>query len=403
MKTYDLVIIGGGAGGLFAGVLASENKLKTLIIEKENKLGKKLLATGNGRCNIANINFYNHCYNSPEFVKSIFEEFANKEKLTNFALPLLTKLEEWGLSFYADQEGRVYPVSNSSACVVSVLCNQLEKNKVEVMLESEVKNIKKQNNLFLVKVNNEIIKSKSVLLCCGGSATKLAESFGHSVTKLTRSLVGFKTKQNFKPISGVRVSNAVVNVQFENAVLKSSHSPLTTVTPNRFSEKGEIIFKDDGLSGICVMNSSSIVARNSDEKFKLSLDLLPDISFEKVKEKLEKFYQLNKEDMLNCLYGWFAKPLAQWLFNKYKTPQKIAQQIKNFEIEVCGTYENNQVTCGGVNISELNLTQSKLVSGLYLSGEMLNVDGVCGGYNLMFALTSAASSVVEICAGAHKL
>ena len=396
MNIYDLVIVGGGAGGLFAGVLAGENNLKTLIIEKENKLGKKMLATGNGRCNIANINFFNHCYNNNEFVKSIFSYFSGETKLTNYAKPLISKLEEWGLSFYSDSEGRVYPISNSSACVVSVLSNKLAQNNVEIMLESEVKNIQKQNELFFLKVNNETITAKNVLLCCGGSATKLAQNFGHSVTKFTRSLVGFKTVQNLKQISGVRVHNAVVNVQFNNSVLKSSHSPLATITSNTFSEKGEILFKDDGLSGICVMNASAIIARNSGKKFELYLDLLPDLTQEKISQKLNKFSENNPENMLNCLYGWFAKPLAKWLFEKYKTPQNIAKQIKHFSVDVKDTYDNNQVTCGGVNVGELNLTQSKLVSGLYLSGEMLNIDGVCGGYNLMFALTSAGASIKQI-------
>lgn len=403
MKTYDLVIVGGGAGGLFAGALASENNLKTLIIEKENKLGKKLLATGNGRCNIANVNMYAHCYNNPEYVKSIFEHFAGREKLTNNALPMLSKLEQWGLSFYSDNEGRVYPVSNSSACVVSVLSNTLAKNGVEIMLESQVKKIEKINNLFCVHVNSEKVYGKNVLLSCGGGATELAKQLGHTVTTFNKSLVGFKTTQNLKPISGVRVHKAVVKAQFENNIFKTSHAPLTKITPNTFEETGEIIFKDDGVGGICVMNLSAIVARNPNQKFKFSIDILPEISEEKIMQKLQMFEKCNPENMLNCLYGWFAKTLAQWLFNKYKTPQQISKQIKNFKLEVNGTYENNQVTCGGVEVEELDLTQSKLVSNLYLSGEMLNIDGVCGGYNLMFALASAGISVVEICAGAHKL
>ncbi len=393
MKTYDLVIVGGGAGGLFAGALASKNNLKTLIIEKENKLGKKLLATGNGRCNIANTNLYGHCYNNSEFVKQIFEKFANKEKLTNFAKPILVQLEEWGLSFYADSEGRVYPTSNSSACVVSVLSNTLAKFGAEIMLESEVKGIEKVNNIFKLKVNNQNISAKNVLLCCGGSAVNLAKELGHSITPLAKSLVGFKTTQNLKQISGVRVHKAKIFVEFENEILKSSHSPLVEITLNTFAETGEIIFKDNGISGICVMNASAVVARNNNQKFKLHLDLLPDVPCEKIEEKLNNFFVQGAENMLNCLYGWFAKPLAKWLFEKHKTPKQIAKQIKKFALDVCDTYENNQVTCGGVEVNELNLTQSKLVSGLYLSGEMLNIDGVCGGYNLMFALASAGLSV----------
>ena len=389
---YDLVIVGGGAGGLFAGAIAGENNLKTLIIEKENKLGKKMLATGNGRCNIANTNYYEYCYNNSEYVKSVFEQFANKDKLQNYAKPVLDKLKEYGLSFYSDNQGRVYPVSNSSQCVVSVLCNTLARFNVEIMLESTVNKIVKNNNLFEVSVSNQSIKAKNVLLCCGGSAVELATQLGHTSTQLTRSLAGFITQENFKKISGVRVNKAIVNAQFQNN-LKSSYSPLVTIKDNTYSEVGEVIFKDNGVNGICVMNVSSVAARQNQTP-KLWLDLLPDLSQEKVFNKLKE--SENGCGIKNVLYGWFAKPLAEYLINKYKTAENISQVIKRFEVAIKDTYENNQITCGGINVEELNLTQSKIINSLYLSGEMLNIDAICGGYNLMFALASAGVTVKHI-------
>ena len=391
-KVYDLAIIGGGAGGLFAGTIAGENGLSTIIIEKENKLGKKLLATGNGRCNIANMNFYDYCYNNPQYVKRIYEEFSLKDKLQNCSKPILDKLQQFGLSFYNDNEGRVYPISNSTHCVVSVLSNTLARFGVEIMLESNVKEISKKDDIFEIKLPQEIIKSKNVLLCCGGGAVQLAQELGHSTTPLKPSLTGLKTQQNFKKISGVRVHNATVNANFNND-LKKEFSPLVNIQNNIYSEKGEVTFKDDGISGICVMNVSAVIARQNKTP-EIWLDLLPNISQEKIHAVLTE--SLNSCGIINKLYGWFAKPLAEYLFNNYKTPQLIANNIKHFSVILKGTYENNQVTCGGIKVNELTLTHSNKVSNLYLSGEMLDIDGVCGGYNLMFALASAGLSVKQI-------
>ena len=389
---YDLVIVGGGAGGLFAGVMAGKKGLKTLIIERENKLGKKLSATGNGRCNIANTNFCFNCdlpyYNNNKFVESMFKSLG----LNNVEDFLQLLKSEFGILTYADSEGRVYPICNYAPNIVSILSNLLNEYGVEVKLNTVVGDIDKDGDEFAIFADN-MVRAKNVLLCCGGSATILAENLGHNRTNLKKGLVGIKTKQNFKWISGVRVDNAKISVALNN--IKEAKDKNIEISNNVYSEIGEIIFKDDGISGICVMNISSILNRyNTFEN--LSLDLISNKSKQELKLEMLEFAKKFKNGIVNYLYSLFPYKLANYLFETYKTPDEIAKNIKRFKLDFIDFYSNNQVTIGGIETDELDITKSKNCENLYISGEMLNIDGLCGGYNLMFAILSALSSVKTI-------
>ena len=389
---YDLVIVGGGAGGLFAGVMAGKKGLKTLIIERENKLGKKLSATGNGRCNIANTNFCFNCdlpyYNNNKFVIDVFKSLG-LNKVNDF-LELLKN--EFGILTYADSEGRVYPYCNYAPNVVSILSNLLNEYGVEVMLNSVVGDIDKDKDEFVIFADN-MVRAKNVLLCCGGSATILAENLGHNRTNLKKGLAGIKTKQSFKWISGVRVDNAKISATLDN--IKDALDNNIEIKDNTYTEVGEVIFKDDGISGICVMNISSILNRYNHFE-NLSLDLATYKTKQELKLEMQKFERDYKNGIINYLYSLFPYKLAKYLYETYKTPDEIAKNIKHFKLKFADFYSNNQVTIGGIELEEVNLTQSKICENLYLSGEMLNIDGLCGGYNLMFAITSALVSVKEI-------
>ena len=389
---YDLVIIGGGAGGLFAGIEAGKNNLKTLIIEKENKLGKKLSATGNGRCNIANTNFKFESsfpfYNNNKYVEEMFKSIEYKS-VEDFLL----YLKELGIITYNDSEGRVYPYCNYAPNVVNILSNLLGEYGVEIMVDSCATKIEKQQEIFSIQVNNELVRAKNVLLCCGGSAVQLANSFGHKSTPLKTGLVGIKTAQNFKNISGVRIDNVKVSVELDGNLVDSEIINCK-IENNKYSEIGEVVFKDDGISGICVMNISSIMNRYNYKN--IGLDLVSYKSQVELESEMEEFAKKYKNGVINYLYSLFPFKLAKYLYEKYKTPVEISNAIKDFKLEVNGFYSNNQITIGGIDTDELNLTKSKLVGNLYLCGEMLNMDGLCGGYNLMFAITSAISSVKSI-------
>ena len=391
---YDLVIVGGGAGGLFAGVMAGKNGLKTLIIEKQNKLGKKLSATGNGRCNIANTNFCFNCelpyYNNNKFVEDVFKSL-NLNSVDDF----IELLKEYGILTYVDNEGRVYPFCNYAPNVISILSNLLGEYKVDIMLDSVASDIYKDGDEFIVFAG-EKIRAKNVLLACGGSATILAEKLGHNTTNLKKGLVGIKTKQSFKRISGVRVDNAKISVELDE--IKNAKDKNICIENNTYSEVGEIIFKDDGISGICVMNVSLIMNRHNIFK-NLSLDLISYKTEQQLKAEMQEYAQKYKNGLINYLYSLFPYKLAKYLFEEYKTINEIVRNIKHFKLDFKDFYSNNQLTIGGNDVSELDITQSKICKNLYLSGEMLNIDGLCGGYNLMFAITSALASVKQILKG----
>lgn len=385
----DVVIVGGGAGGLMCAVKIKNRKVT--ILEKADKVGKKILATGNGCCNLTNINAKKEKYNS-DLVAPFFDVYGVKNAINDF--------EKFGLEVYQDSEGRVYPISNSANSVLDVLRLQLKQNGTEEICNTLVKAVKQNaDKTFEITYNdNQKINCKTVVFACGGNACQsLVQNLGIVFKPFSKSLVSLKTDSN-KTLMGVRVDNVRVSTQTKNF---------------KFSEIGEILFKENGISGIVIFNLSSYMARVNDYKAVIKLDFMPNKSCVEIQEMLknrkEIFNQFETQDFLT---GLFHKQInlvilknAEIDLNKKVSEltsaeiQKMAKIIKGYEIKSYEPLNNEQVYSGGVSLLSLsNLLESKQTKGLYFLGEMCDIDGECGGYNLQWAWTSAnivASSINE--------
>lgn len=369
----NIAIIGGGPSALFCA-LNADTKYNVTIYCKEEKLGKKILVTGNGRCNLSNTKISQDSYNIN--LQSYWDRFNQHQTLDYF--------NSLGLEVYADEEGRVYPISNTATSVVDVLAREIEKRKnIKINLSTSVENIKIADSKFIV--NNEYAYDKTVV--CTGSSTEILNCLNIEYKQFVPSLMALKTKQNTKRLSGLKLSNV-------NVTLKTD---LFTKT-----EFGEVLFKDNGLSGICIFNLSAYLSRINNFNAKIYIDLLPNKSVKELQEMLEKRLNLNINNIFEFMQGLFHKEINKYILNTLKIDEQlnvksidknliknIINLIKNMEFDVISYYENNQVKSGGVELNNLDKNlQSKEYKGLYFAGEVCDVDGLCGGYNLQWAWTS---------------
>ncbi len=356
MKT---AIIGAGASGL---LLANLLKDEYVLIEKADRVGKKLLATGNGKCNLTNINISPDGYNAPEFVAPFLEKFPPSKTVSLFnSLGLLTAVKE---------DGKVYPYSESAATVLNVL----RRKAVNIITSDGASKIEKISDGYKIHLESgKILTAKNVVLCSGSSASggysslELFKPFGHKFFAFKPSLCPILTdRESVKGLGGIRVK---ATLHFGDA-----------------SEYGEILFKDYGLSGIASFNVSSLIARGkSGEMF---IDFLPQYSQKaaheilknysgifhtKVSERIHERAKSQKEDVLKVIKHYIVKP------------------IKNADFSL------SQVCCGGLDTLQFDFNLESLLSkGLFAAGEALNVDGICGGYNLQWAWSSAMAVAQKI-------
>ena len=385
----DIVIIGGGASGLVAAITASKNKNNNVtLIEKNQTLGKKILATGNGKCNYynsdQNIKHYNSTNNdiiekiiTKENTKSV-EEFFNK-------LGIIPKIKN----------GYYYPFSNQATTIKNALVNEVEKN-TKVLLETTVEEITKINNNFQIKTNNGIITCDKVIIATGSKASpktgstgdgyKFLKDFNHTIIDVLPALVQLKTKGNFlKDWSGIR-TDVEVSLYINDKLIKM--------------DQGELQLTNYGVSGICIFNLSRFVpiAINNNEKVQVKINFLP---FTNDPKTLLKELSNNKS-INDILEGILNNKLVSVILNKSsinktkkynelstKEKEVLIENLTNFTLDVIGTnsYEECQVCSGGIPLTEINTTtmESKIIKNLHIVGELLDVDGDCGGYNLTFA------------------
>ncbi len=338
----NIAIIGGGASGLYLANLLHNSNISFTIFNN-GKIGRKILASGNGRCNIANTNLDKSKYHDNKLVEKLL---ANKNKVFD----LFSKLDIYTKE---DDEGRLYPISESSQSILNILTKNINNNIIDLKVDT----ITKKNNKYII--NNKYGNYDKVIIAIGSISSidddnthNLLNSLDLKFNKFKPSLVGFKLKNKIKPISGVR---SKCNVGLYNGG-KLIHS-----------EDGEVIFKDDGISGICIMNLSSYY-QHLDKLSNpyIKLDLL-------------------KGNKFNSLESVIHPKLL-----KYITDNKI--DPSNMILNIIDTYgfKNSQVSVGGVDISSLNDDLSlKSDDNIYFMGEVIDVDGLCGGYNLFFACLSA--------------
>ena len=374
MKHYKVIIIGAGASGVMCALQTKQKDIA--IIDKNTKPLKKVLVTGNGRCNLTNLNLTSKNYN--QNIDKFLLKFNEKNTLKFF--------EEIGLETFADEENRVYPISNSSKSVTDVLMQKLN-NKADLILGQSVEDVEKTQNGFVVKTDIESFSCEKLVVSTGGNNVEnILKNLNIKYKNFYPSLVALKSK-DVKDLNGVKVSNVLVSATNNKGETKK--------------EKGEVLFKDGGLSGIVIFNLSSIFARNCNFKGLIKIDLLPDLSRNQLVEKLEKRKSLNV-NLDKFFVGMFQNSIANEIFKQTKINTNINSQklnneqisllvntIKNLKFEVYDCFDNNQIHSGGVSLSSLDENlMSKQINNLYFTGEVCDVDGDCGGFNLQWAWTS---------------
>lgn len=358
-----VAIIGGGACGLALAKVLSNNKIEYELFEK-GLVGRKILASGNGKANIGNLNIDTNFYNN-DFGYSIVKDYYDR---------LMSFYKEIGLFTKCDSEGRIYPFSESSLTVL----NCLLKNKKSIIENFPVNSISKINNKFYI--NDVRGPFDYVVLATGSIASfikKKQEGFNSYLSNFNfkakegfPSLVGFKLNCDFKRLNGVRIKCRASLLQNNKKI---------------YSEAGEVILKSDGISGICILNLSSVYARLTDKSnVAISLDILDGYAVDiKCKDELEGLIHPK-------LYEYF----------KDYSLTSINSMLKDFRFNVLGVYDYEfaQVVCGGIDLSEVNQNLSLVKDNrIFIGGEMLDVDGMCGGYNLMFAFCCALKIGDELC------
>lgn len=379
MKLFDVCVIGAGASGSMCAVLLAQKNLSVCVVDRFETPAKKLLVTGNGRCNITNRNINSEFYN--QNIDEYLKQFDQNDAINFF--------EQIGIDIYADSEGRCYPISNTAKSVQMAFVNQFQKLSVIFFGCTEAIDIECENDIFKVVTTTQTILAKKLIVACGINelSKNLFKKFDIDCAEVVPSLVALKTKQSTKRLDGIRVSDVLVSAKIGN---------------NQMEQVGEVLFKEHGLSGIAIFNLSSIFAKNKRFEGKISINLLKNWSKSQILEKMISKVNIFSS-MQNLLFSMLDKELAKEILLRCdisfeKSPkelskkdfEKIVDIITNFEFDVEGCYQNNQVLSGGVKLSSLakNL-QCKNKNELYFVGEVCDVDAVCGGYNLQWAWTSA--------------
>lgn len=394
-----VVIIGGGASGLVTAINAKNKDNEVIILEKNDICGKKILATGNGRCNYYNDNqdINNYYSTNNECLNKIITK-DNLVKVNNLfnELGIIPKIKN----------GYYYPLSNQASSIRNILVSKVEDLGVKIINNFNVNKVEKQNNKFIIFSADEKIEADVVVIATGSYAAvknidevigyKILEKFNHKIEQVLPSLVQLKGNETyFKEWNGVRCD---VNLKLfeDNMFIKE--------------ESGEIQLTDYGISGICTFNISGYVSRGlfNNKKEVVQIDFLPTIGNSKL--DLLNFLEdrnkrLNNINLLEFFEGILNDKLIKTIFKisnidgdkKYdeltkKEKELLLSNIKEFKLKITGTndFSKAQTCTGGLSLDEINLNtmESKTVNDLYVVGELIDIDGVCGGYNLTFAWLS---------------
>lgn len=413
---YDLAIIGGGPAGMMAAGRAGELGSHVILLEKNINLGTKLLITGNGRCNFTN--------NSEENIV-LAEKFGNNGKF------LLSSLSQFGpeeiINFFAsrgvdaivEKDNRVFPESGKSRDILETLERYLKKSKVEVKTNAEVKEIIKKGKK-IVKViltsDEEIIADKFIIATGGksypqtgstGDGYRWLEKLGHTITELKPSLTPIIVKEKFvKELEGLSLKNIEINLFKNNS---PSETPQKGNLPERQvvsqgkkidSSFGEAIFTANGLSGPAVFNLSRRISQELPKEIKIRIDFKPELSFKELDLEIQKiFTEFSNKMLRNSLDKLLPSRLSLAIIkilkidpdknNNFVTKEErkaLTHFLKEFELKIEGVagFEKAMITTGGVKLSEVDpkTMRSKLIDNLYFAGEILDLDGPTGGYNL---------------------
>lgn len=392
----EVAIIGGGAAGMMAALTAAEwTDSSVVLLERQSRLGRKLLATGNGRCNLSNLHCAPQHYHgrSPDFVRPALDAFGPEDTLACF--------QRLGLLCRAEDSGRVYPLSDQANSVLDTLRLALEGFGVTVRTDCQVSAIAPQSSGFLLTTSAGTLFADKVIVTAGGAASpklggtrdgyQLLRSLGHRCTKLYPSLVQLRTDTTYtRALKGVRAEAAVT--------LKNGQAVVT-------QQRGEVQFTDYGVSGPVIFELSR-AAVTEEGPLTLSLDLVESLSqgelVELLAEKQQLLPGLTLENLLTgVLHNRLGRTVLRYSGRKLtqsvselsrRDLAHIARSCKAFQLEVTGNQglEHAQVTAGGLRTDQFypETLESRCCPGLYAAGEVLDVDGDCGGFNLQWAWSS---------------
>ncbi len=395
MKT-EIAVIGGGASGLMAAITAKKSGKEVIILERKDRILKKVLITGNGRCNITNVNanISNYFGKNISSVENILNRFTPQDTMDFF--------NELGIICNEENRGKVYPLSGQASSVVDALRFEAERLGIKIETEFYVRKIEKDGFKFRIySEDRKKIEAGRVILAAGGqsypelgsngSGFELAKELGHSVTRLSPSIVQLKTeKHQVKGLQGIKTDVAVTAYGDNKKIC---------------TYNGELLFTDYGISGNVVFNISFVMPLYKNVEFEI--DFMEKFDYNELYEILkERKRILSHLTMENYFNGMINKKLGQFLskvsgIEKLSKPvkdlndsdiRKLCTVLKKYRVKILETtgFKNAQVTAGGVLLDEVNIEtlESKIVKGLYFSGEVLDVYGECGGFNLQWAWAS---------------
>ena len=398
-KVLTLAVIGGGAAGLTLACALSEQLKNIAVFERGDRVGKKLSATGNGQGNITNEKasvtpYFSHTQKGALRAESAIQVFDETHLKAFYA--------EKGVLLLPDERGRVYPAGKQASSLTDALRFTLEKNQVPVYTQARVTRLEKKDGIFVLTVQTadmeRLFYAESVALCTGGKAAKnfgtdgssyaLAQSFGHTLTPLCPSLVQLKTEtKDIKTLKGIRVADGVLSADYNG---------------ERLSIQGDILFTDYGVSGDAVFRLSAFVAEKVQaDGVTLSIDFLPSIDektlYQTLQEKAKAYPNLPASELL---FGIVNNQIGRAVMRRAEGDiKKAASLLKKFTLRANGTlgFDYAQVTKGGIPLEETDENlQSKKAKGLYFAGEILDIDGQCGGFNLQWAYASAQTVATAI-------
>lgn len=399
-KNNHIIIIGGGAAGMLAAIIARRQGARVTILERNPRVGKKILATGNGRCNYTNVNADINCYHghNREFAHSPLAQFTVEETIDFF--------EELGIAHKVEELGKVFPMSDQASSVLDVLRYELEKLNVTIVCDAPVKTINFSKKNFVLELKNGIIyQAHKVIIATGGKAMPasgsdgsgydLALQLGHSLTPIFPGLVQLKLEGSFfKQIQGVKFVGTA-EILHKNQSLAQ--------------DRGDILFANYGVSGPPILQisrqASQLITDGKEPTLKIAI--IDTMTKEELSSLLEiRFAQRPEKTLDFSLVGLINKRLIPVMLKEadlgnlkrpvaslnHKEKERIAHILTDWRFPVRGTrsWPSAQVTCGGINTDEVNPStmESKLVPGLYFAGEILDIDGLCGGFNLQWAWSS---------------
>lgn len=412
----NVIVVGGGAAGMMAAIFAARNGQNVTLLEKNEKLGKKIFITGKGRCNITNASeiedLFSAVISNPKFLYSGFYSFTNDQVIHFF--------EELGVATKIERGNRVFPVSDHSSDVIAALAREMQHLKVKVQLHCEVKELLINNEREIKGVrlaNGKKMTADAVVVATGGisypstgstgDGYRFARNCGHKVTELFPSLVPMEVKEWYaKELQGLSLKNIEIHI--------------TDGKKKLYDEFGEMLFTHYGVTGPVILSASSIVGKTLEKKeLVLHIDLKPALTEEQLDKRLLREFEANHnkqfKNAIDSLLPAKLRPVIIELsgIEEEKKVHEITKEerlnllrlIKDFHMTLTGLSGYNEaiITKGGISVKEIDpgTMESKLIKNLYFAGEVLDLDAVTGGYNLQIAWSTGY--LAGISAGQDKL